>query len=314
MTVPGIPAFTGVDWGTTALRLWTFARDGRVLAERRGTEGMGSLTPDGFAPVLEAHLAALAIPPDAPVLMCGMVGAKQGWLPAPYLDVPSTVDGLAAAAVRVPSSRDIRILPGLANRSDGAADVMRGEETKLAGLAATSPSDCLVCLTGTHTKWVRLSGGRVAAFRTTMAGELFALLRSHSILRLTLGDSSPAVAADDPVFLDGARRGLAAPGAYTTDLFGIRAANLLGGLDAAGAAARLSGLLIGAAVAHGLALSDSAALPVVLVADDRLGPLYAAALELLGRSVEHADADAAVQQGLSAAARHLWPGRFSARE
>src|ERR1700760_4733061 len=87
-------AFVAVDWGTSSFRGWLMAADGTVLAESRGTEGMLHCAGSGFAPVLRDHLAKLGADDQLPVLICGMAGARQGWVEAPYLETPT---GVAAA-------------------------------------------------------------------------------------------------------------------------------------------------------------------------------------------------------------------------
>ena len=146
------PAFVAVDWGTSSFRLWLIGRDGRVLAERRGGDGMTTAARIGFAAVLAGHLDALQAPPDLPVLICGMAGAKQGWIEAGYLDTPAALSAIPGAAIRVPgATADIRILPGLAQRDPAAPDVIRGEETQLIGAAQDlGDGDHLVCMPGTH--------------------------------------------------------------------------------------------------------------------------------------------------------------------
>ena len=163
------------DWGTSNLRLWVMDAAGHIRAERRSDKGMGQLDRDRFGPELDCCLAAMAVPADTPVLICGMAGAAQGWREAPYLDAPCDLSTIGDGAVRVEhGGRDIRILPGIAQRERTAPDVMRGEETILYGLAWTGTGDATVCLPGTHAKWARLSGGHLAGFRTMMTGEMFA--------------------------------------------------------------------------------------------------------------------------------------------
>ena len=128
------PCLAGVDWGTSSFRLWLFGRDGMVLAERRSAEGMSTLKPDQFEAVLYGHLSG-AGGEGLPVILCGMVGAKQGWREAGYVDVPADLRAITAGTIRVDGAgRDARILPGLAQRQLAHPDVMRGEETQLLGL------------------------------------------------------------------------------------------------------------------------------------------------------------------------------------
>ena len=106
----------------------------------------------------------------------------------------------------------MRIVPGVAQRERDRPDVMRGEETQLAGIASLHGADLLVCMPGTHCKWVRIADGAVAEFQTWMTGELFSVLSAHSILRHALGTSPAKVSPDDPVFGAMARRRARASG------------------------------------------------------------------------------------------------------
>ena len=173
-----------VDWGTSSFRGWLMSADGEALAESRGGEGMlhcAAAGAGGFAPVLRDHLARLGAPAGAPVLICGMAGARQGWAEAPYLKTPTRLDALHEGALRIDAPGDIRILPGIAQARPDRPDVMRGEETQLLGV--TEPDFTgLVCIPGTHSKWVRIDAGRIVAFSTYMTGELFSVMAQHSIL------------------------------------------------------------------------------------------------------------------------------------
>ena len=177
------PAFVAVDWGTSSFRGWLMSAKGDVLAESRGSEGMLHCAGTGFAPVLRDHLAKLGAPQEMPVLICGMAGARQGWVEAPYLNTPTRLDALHEGAVRVDagSSTDIRILPGIAQARADRPDVMRGEETQLLGMIDPGFTG-LVCIPGTHSKWVRIEAGAIVEFATYMTGELFSVISQHSIL------------------------------------------------------------------------------------------------------------------------------------
>ncbi len=310
--------FVAVDWGTSSLRAWAMAADGSVVAETRSADGMGTLTPDGFEPVLRARLADLApaighLAAPLPVLLCGMVGARQGWREAPYAAVPAGLDAIADATVALDvAGLDARILPGLCRRDPARPDVMRGEETQLLGLVlADADATGAVCMPGTHSKWVRLEAGRVVDFATVMTGELFAVVAGHSILRHTLAGSTGSGDPASPAFLAGLRTGLEAPELLPARLFSIRAESLLFGAEAEASADRLSGLLIGAEIGAGLSAFGANG-PVTLVASGRHARLYGAAFEVAGRPAPLVDADAAVRAGLTHAARRLWPARVTA--
>ena len=291
------------DWGTSNLRLWAMDAAGHIRAEHRSDRGMGQLDRDGFGPELDRCLAAMTVPADTPVLICGMAGAAQGWHEAPYLDVPCDLSAIADGAVRVEhGGRDIRILPGIAQRDRTAPDVMRGEETILYGLARAGTGDARVCLPGTHAKWARLSRGHLAGFRTMMTGEMFALLGEASILRHTVGISDWS----DDDFAAAVAEAHAAPADCLGRLFGLRAGPLLFGDASPSGSARLSGLLIGAEIATGMAAGDE---PLCLVATGGMAERYAAALTALGIDFDRADAEDAVRNGLFAMAARIWPER-----
>ncbi len=299
----GPPVVVAIDWGTTRMRGWLLDEAGEAVAEHRGDHGMTAARDIGFPVVLERTLTALDAPAGLPVIACGMVGAKQGWVEAPYTDVPSSIGAILRGAVNVPGiSVDMRIVPGLAQRDADAPDVMRGEETQLAGAGLPGTGRHIVCMPGTHSKWVVVEDGAVRGFHTWPTGELFAVLAQHSILRHSLGDKPPAV-LDDPVFVASSKRALAEGGDVTARLFAIRAGSLLHGLSPAGAAATLSGLLIGGEIASARRHVSPDDGKVVLIASGALAGLYRAALALSYASVETVDADVAVRHGLFAAAR-----------
>jgi 2-dehydro-3-deoxygalactonokinase len=300
-----LPAIAAVDWGTTRLRLWLLDAAGAVLSERRGDDGLISARDRGFSTVLEGHLAALGAPGTLPVIICGMAGSRQGWLEAPYVDVPAPLTSVLKGAARVPDmGRDIRIVPGMAQRLADAPDVMRGEETQLAGARLAAKGRHLVCMPGTHSKWVLVEDGAVAGFGTWPTGELFSVLAAHSILRHSLGEHPAAVSADNRHFRRWCEAALADGGDVSSKLFAIRAAGLLQGLGEADAAACLSGLLIGGEIASASRRYGIGKMPIVLVASGALGVLYSAALGLAGNAIRPVDADEAVRAGLYEAARH----------
>jgi 2-dehydro-3-deoxygalactonokinase len=305
VTKPGAPAVAAVDWGTSSLRVWLLDRGGAVLSERRSGEGMQTARDIGFSAVLERMLSELAAPADLPAIACGMVGARQGWIEAPYADVPCSLDEVFGKTIVVPDAkRPLRIVPGLAQRLAGNPDVMRGEETQIAGaVAGLAGGRHVVCMPGTHSKWVEIEDGTVTRFTSWMTGELFNVFARHSILVHSIGDQAKSVSPDEPAFADGLHLGLDEPDRVTSLTFGIRAATLLHGLQPKDAAARLSGLLIGAEIAAARSRYLAGAKNVVLVGSGALGTVYETALTQAGLAVKIEDADEAVRAGLVQAAR-----------
>ena len=300
------PAYVAVDWGTSSFRLWLIGEDGSIVSERRSGEGMTTAAQTGFARVLQTHLDAVSAPDTIPVIVCGMAGARQGWVEAGYIDTPTSLAAILTAAVTVPEqTRDVRILPGLAQRSQQAPDVMRGEETQLLGaIAADAKGEQLVCMPGTHSKWVRVLDGQVTGFSTFMTGELFDVITKHSILSHAVAGAAD-MPADVKAFEAALNAALDKPALVTNLLFTARSGQLLNGLTAAGARALISGTLIGAEIAGALASAGQNA-AITLVASGRLRALYEDAFRALSLTCKTIDADAAVRRGLSAAAEAIW--------
>lgn len=300
------PAFAAVDWGTSSFRLWLMAEDGDVLADRRSQEGMASLTRDRFPSILAMHLDAAGAAADVPVVVCGMAGARQGWVEAGYIDVPAPLGAIVGNAVPVPDAgRPVFILPGLAQRIPTHADVIRGEETQLIGAVdqvGGAKARGLLCLPGTHSKWIRLEGETVTGFATFMTGEIFGLLSRHSILSHAVSGGSDAT-PDTETFATAVREASGDPSLLTNRLFSIRGSQLLFAEGPDAARARLSGLLIGAELAGSGCMDGE---PVVLIASGVLRALYEAAFAALGITARTIDADVSVRRGLLVAARALF--------
>jgi 2-dehydro-3-deoxygalactonokinase len=175
-----------IDWGTSSLRGARLDARGAVLDERASLQGILNVPPGGFEAVFRAQFGDWLVSADTLCLISGMAGSRQGWREAPYCRCPSGAGDVAAALAWVAPGR-IAIVPGLSCERDGAPDVMRGEETQIFGaLDMLGLADALFVLPGTHSKWAEVHGGRVERFSTAMTGEVYALLRHHSILARTL--------------------------------------------------------------------------------------------------------------------------------
>ncbi|GAB4531035.1 MAG: 2-dehydro-3-deoxygalactonokinase [Roseibium sp.] len=290
-------AWIAADWGTSNLRLWALDDRDRTIARRSSEKGMGKLTREDFEPaLLELVGDLLTEGVRTPVIVCGMAGARQGWREAAYLTAPCRPPSLnEATLVETEDPRlDVRILPGV--RQLDPPDVMRGEETQIAGFLADEPAyEGLLCLPGTHTKWVAIREERIASFRTFMTGELFALLAGQSVLRHGLSDKE----MDGDSFRQAVTDAAGAPAGIAAALFGIRAAGLVAGLSPEAARGRLSGLLIGAELA---AVRDGIGEgPVAILGGDNLAGAYHDALGCLGRSARLLDTEKLTLKGLALA-------------
>ncbi|KUJ81261.1 2-dehydro-3-deoxygalactonokinase [Ruegeria profundi] len=279
-----------VDWGTSHLRVWAMRGD-TVVDQAQSDKGMARVDRDEFqAALLELIEGWLGAEP-VDVIACGMVGARQGWVEAPYSAVPCAPTPVTP--IRVPNT-DARIrafvVPGLKQTSP--PDVMRGEETQIAGFLASRPNwDGVICLPGTHSKWVQVSAGEVVSFRTFMTGEMFNLLSGHSVLKHSVGTGW-----DDAAFVDAMADTLSKPEQLAARLFGLRAADLLQGQDGSIARAQLSGFLIGAELAATRPYWLGQRLAIIGATG--LSETYAKALKTQGAFVETADSTECTLAGL----------------
>ena len=288
--------FLGIDWGTTNRRGYVVDADGKVVREQEDDLGILEVARSGigFERALAELQATLGFD-DGLVLMGGMVGSNRGWVEAPYASCPASLADLAANLTWVEPGR-VAIVPGLSFLDYPLADVMRGEEVQILGAVAVGelPDKCLVCHPGTHNKWIEVDGGRIEAFRTVMTGELFNLLKKHSILSdLLATDAVPGVA-----FRAGVDHGLANFD-LTAELFQVRARVLLGQAAREDAASYVSGLLIGNDLRIGLGRQRHD--HVHVVGRPELTRLFAAALDQTGRATTQIDGEGAFVAGL----RHI---------
>ncbi len=280
-----------LDWGTSNLRASLLGAGGRLLDTRSAAVGVMAVPERRFEAALRALCADWMAEPALPLVASGMVGSRQGWVEAPYLDCPAPLAAVAAQAVAVPlqTGGRLHIVPGLrCTGPDGQADVMRGEETQLWG-ADLAAGDCCV-LPGTHSKWAWTgTGGSVERFQTYMTGELYALLLQHSILGRLMqpGSACPVALAD------GVRLGLAEHAHLSHLIFAARTAGLMATRAADELPDFLSGLLIGAEI--GSARLRGAPDRVTLLGEDTLVERYAVALQLAGIGARLAPADATVR-------------------
>ncbi len=301
-----------VDWGTSHLRVWAMSPEGNILAERHGNEGMGAIERTAYPGIFADYAASLGATDDVPALACGMAGSRQGWQEATYGDLPCDLAQLPSLAVKVAGERrDVRILPGVARRDIARPDVMRSEETQLLGYwqQSTGAVPALVCMPGTHAKWVQSTdGGRVLTdFATSLTGDLYAALTGHTVLRHSVAGSPEET--DAAAFAGAALASMAEPATLLMRLFSVRPQGLLHGAGAATARAVLSGTIIGQDVAGALARFGKPD-RIGLVGGGALGPLYRTVLELAGIAVDEVDGDYLAIAGLAAAARQIWPTRF----
>ncbi|MGR3290588.1 MAG: 2-dehydro-3-deoxygalactonokinase [Paracoccaceae bacterium] len=293
-TIP--PDWIAVDWGTSHLRATRVAADGKILEKRRSEQGMGRLQPQDFEPALLEQISDwLNDTHTTKVVCCGMVGARQGWVEAPYQTVPcAPISTAELLPIRTNDPQiEVHIIPGIKQMKP--ADVMRGEETQAAGFLASEPDfDGVICLPGTHSKWMHISAGEIVSFASYMTGELFGLLASQSVLRHSVAETG----WHDDSFLQAVDDAISKPAAVSARLFTLRAENLIGSLSPEHARSRLSGMLIG--------LELAASRPywlgrnVALGQSGQPGQAYRLALQAQGMMLQFFDAEEVTLDGLAA--------------
>jgi 2-dehydro-3-deoxygalactonokinase len=297
-------ALIAIDWGSSSFRAYLLSPQGEIIEEIASGDGIASVKPGAYPATLRRLVGRwLDANPSVPAIASGMVGSRHGWREAPYVPCPAGPRDVAERLTAVEADgRRVVLAPGLSYVDEaGTPDVIRGEETEIFGVADAGAN--LIVLPGSHSKWARIVGGRVVAFKTFVTGELFAGLRDHTIAG-AFAKAAPAK-APGAAFALGVERGAAAVGGKTKSgllglLFGARALPLMGKLDPDDSGEYLSGLLIGAEIGEARRLYPGDE-PQVAGAE-ALVRRYLAAFDALGVGA-HAAPPRAAARGLYRIAR-----------
>ena len=287
-----------IDWGTTNARSYWVDGDGGVRDSRQSDLGilnLGDLGVTGAFDVLTSGwIDAKGARP--PVLMSGMIGSRQGWTEAAYAPCPAALTDLAAKVMAVPEVDDVWIVPGVCLSPDGPRrDVIRGEEVQIFGaLEVTGRASTTLCLPGTHSKWARVEDARLVDFATAMTGEVFHVMRAHSILGALLSADADH---DAGAFAKGL--GISATeGGLLNHLFSVRAEGLFGVMAQGELSSYLSGLLLGHEIRDMAAAYPADGAGVLLVGSSGLVAIYGEAFEFLGIPFQTLDGEKATISGL----------------
>jgi 2-dehydro-3-deoxygalactonokinase len=287
------PSLIALDWGTSSLRAYLLDDMGNVIDSRSEPRGIMHVPDRDFSAAYESITAAW---PALTAIAAGMIGSANGWVEVPYCAAPAGAGELAAKLTRVPNSA-LCIVPGVA--TDGAhPNFMRGEETQIVGMLELHPEFAAhshLVLPGTHSKWVEVEGGRIINSTTYMTGELFAVLRDHSILGRNAARQSPY----DDAFSRGVLAAHDSPNGVAPLLFTARALVLAHRLAPDSSLEYLSGLLIGDEVRCGLMNGPP---PDALIGESALCDRYLTALQLFDADIAPV-IDGATQAGLFSIAK-----------
>jgi 2-dehydro-3-deoxygalactonokinase len=281
-------AFIALDWGTSSFRAYLLNADSTVQETVTAPQGILAVKDAGFDAALESHIGKWD--KNLPIIASGMITSRQGWVELPYVACPANLMTIAAAVQAHTSKhgRKLHFVPGISTRgSDGTPDVIRGEETQVLG-ASEGGSEHFVT-PGTHSKWITVENQAITGFSSYMTGEVFALLKSHSILgKLMTGETGNPAA-----FERGVRAGLNDPAGFLHNIFSTRTLALFNEMPTDHLNSYLSGQVIGTEIAHAIAKNPAGAQYRIL-ATPALGEHYMTAMKIAGLNVSYGEPNVAV--------------------
>lgn len=279
-----------LDWGTTSFRAYLFDSDKNLVETRSAAAGIMQAK-DGFEKIYYQQVGDwLKEYGDVPVIASGMITSKQGWVETSYLPCPASLEDLSKNLTRHETSKGdvIFFIPGVCQKSP-TPNIMRGEETQMAGLKSGSTMTAI--LPGTHSKWIRMEGDTIRCFATFMTGEIFAALTQHTILGRLLTDGS-----DPEGFAAGVKDGYSGSkdaGGILSKLFGARAMPLLDLMNHDSIRDYISGLLLGTEIQEAITSGFGLNVTPVICGSAELVERYQAALELCLIQTERGEDDLA---------------------
>ena len=281
--------FIALDWGTSSFRAYLLNSNGTIQETISASLGILAVKDAAFDETLETHIGHWD--KALPIMASGMITSRQGWVELPYVACPANLKSIAAAVHPHMSKqgRKLFFVPGISYRSpDGIPDVIRGEETQVLGASKGGIEHFVT--PGTHSKWIDVSNGEIKSFSTYMTGEVFSLLKNHSILgRLMTGEiNNPAISEQ------GVRSGLKDPAGFLHSIFSVRTLALFNEMPTDHLSSYLSGQVIGAEIAHAIAKNSMNAQYRIL-ATPALGEHYMAAMKIAKLKVSYGEPDVAVK-------------------
>ena len=212
-----------------------------VIDQVSTQEGMKFIDQNEFEKILIKNIDAWNNKFDIKVIIAsGMVGAKQGWIEVPYINSPCDIRNLNFKSLKILDDVKIHILSGVSQFNP--SDVMRGEETQIAGFLLNNIDfNGSICLPGTHSKWVNLNSYNIQEFTTFLTGELYEIVKKYSILNHSLNTAE----LDDEIVKSAAKLIIENPSFISNKLFEIRAENLLKNSSQISNNSKLVGYLLG---------------------------------------------------------------------
>ncbi len=230
-----------VDWGTSFFRAYLIENE-EVICTAKTNDGMKFVQNNKFEETFVNLIEPwLDYKYKIEVLASGMVGSKQGWMEAPYQKTPCNLNNIEFISPTVKDNRfSLKIFSGISHINE--SDVMRGEETQIAGFLYDNPNfKGSICLPGTHSKWVKIENGNIINFKTFMTGELFEIISKNSVLIHSVTSNkilkNELIKAVDEIFKK--------PEFFGNALFQLRADDLINSRGSEFYKSKLSGYLLG---------------------------------------------------------------------
>lgn len=289
--------FIGIDWGTSIFRAYLYDVNAQTISEKRVSErGIATLGQTEVANYLQNELQPWLNQLDAniTVIGSGMIGSDLGLEWVDYVQCPTHCNDLYKFTRKTSKiNLNLWLVPGLSFRpAQNEFDTMRGEETQLLGLDLDeNQENKLVCMPGTHSKWIHLRKGQVVAFRTALTGELYSSLKNSTLVR------GPQV-WDQSAFELGLQKGISST-ALLSNLFGVRTLGIFKVLAPAHAQSYLSGLLVASEIAEMRAFfaEELKAGTITIVGTAALSQSYASAFRYLQIPVDVVQGEQASSAG-----------------
>jgi 2-dehydro-3-deoxygalactonokinase len=268
-----------IDWGTTNVRAFLFDyKNRKVLDQRQSDKGIKFVPKDGYPEVFN-ELVRDWLSRARYTLMAGMVGSMNGWEEAQYVPLPASPLKVSEHIHRLTSMDDVYIVGGLScHRADNTYDVIRGEEVQIIGLMAKlSGGKQLVCLPGTHSKWLEIDeNSSIDSFTTVMSGDFFSAICAKTIMAMMLEKEQLFSPKD---FLRGIEIS-ARPGGIMSHMFTVRGAALFQQIDPQHIESMISGIIIGSEIYSMKEVYDTKSL-IHVIGSDRLIEKYSLAFDEL---------------------------------
>ena len=281
-----------VDWGTSSFRAY-LVQNNQVIDNIISKDGMKFIKQIDFETIFIKLIEKWLIKGQLiQVLASGMLGARQGWFEAPYEIAPCNLKNIKFISPIVNDQRfTLKIFSGISQINE--PDVMRGEETQVAGFFYDNPSfKGSICLPGTHSKWIKVDNSYIEKFKTFMTGELFEVISKYTVLKHSILSED----IDKNEFVKSVDIILKNPENIGSALFQLRADDLINSQGNIIYQSRLSGYLLGLELLGSAEFWENK--NIVLIGNKVLVELYSFVLKNKVTSIKECISDEMVLNGL----------------